>query len=147
MPSPILARADALMHRKRQPEAEFDDLPILTDAIDDEDDIPVLIDEAPSATEEAPLPATPLQPDSAPVAANTAVLEALAPGTSDTFAAQEEIIRAPGPTDTELREQLASELARRVEQRLAAELPRIIESTLRDFLAEQAMIAASPHRD
>lgn len=147
MPSPILARADALMHRKRQPEAEFDDLPILTDAIDDEDDIPVLIDEAPSATEEAPLPATPLQPDSALVAANTAVLEALAPGTSDTFAAQEEIIRGLGPTDTELREQLASELARRVEQRLAAELPRIIESTLRDFLAEQAMIAASPHRD
>ena len=43
MPSPILARADALMHRKRQNDTEFDDLPVLTDAID-EDDIPVLLD-------------------------------------------------------------------------------------------------------
>lgn len=147
MPSPILARADALMHRKRQTEAEFDDLPILTDAIDDEDDIPVLIDEASSATEEVLLPATPPQPDSPPVAANAAVPEALALETSAASPAQEEVIRAPGPTDAELREQLASELARRVEQRLAIELPRIVESTLRDFLAEQAMIAASPHRD
>ena len=43
MPSPILARADALMQRRRQAN-EFDDVPVLTDAIDDEDDIPVLID-------------------------------------------------------------------------------------------------------
>ena len=38
MPSPILARADALMQRRRQAN-EFDDVPVLTDAIDDEDDI------------------------------------------------------------------------------------------------------------
>ena len=43
MPSPILARADALMQRRRQ-HTEVDDVPVLTDAIEDEDDIPVLID-------------------------------------------------------------------------------------------------------
>jgi hypothetical protein len=38
------------------------------------------------------------------------------------------------------------ELARRVQQRLSAELPRIIESTVRDFLAEQEMIRADFRR-
>ena len=44
MPSPILARADALMHRKRQSDTDFDDVPVLTDAIDDDDDIPLLLE-------------------------------------------------------------------------------------------------------
>ena len=96
MPSPILARADALMHRKRQSDTDFDDVPVLTDAIDDDDDIPPL---------------------------------------------------AARPLDSELREQLAGELARRIEQRITAELPRLIDSALRDFLAEQEMIAASTLRD
>ena len=38
MPSPILARADALMQRRHQNNAEQNDLPILTDAIEDESD-------------------------------------------------------------------------------------------------------------
>ena len=42
---------------------------------------------------------------------------------------------------------LAHELAHRVQQRITAELPRIIESTLRDFLAEQEMISALTSRD
>lgn len=147
MPSPILARADALMHRKRQPEAEFDDVPTLTDAIDDEDDIPVLIEEAASELEEAALPGTVPVPDADLVATDAVVVEAPPFASSEPPAAQEEIIPPATPVNAELHEQLASELARRVEQRLAAELPRIIESTLRDFLAEQAMIAASPHRD
>ena len=46
-----------------------------------------------------------------------------------------------------MRETLAHELAHRVQQRITAELPRIIESTLRDFLAEQEMISALTSRD
>jgi len=49
--------------------------------------------------------------------------------------------------DAELHDQLARELARRIEQRITAELPRLIESALRDFLAEQEMISASTLRD
>ena len=49
MPSPIIARADALMHRRRQTDSEFDDVPVLTDSVDEFDDIPVL-------TEVEPLP-------------------------------------------------------------------------------------------
>jgi hypothetical protein len=63
MPSPILARADALMHRRRPSPGEGEDVPLLTEAIplppeavasttlsppeadpDDSDDIPVLLD-------------------------------------------------------------------------------------------------------
>ncbi len=143
MPSPILARADALMHRKRQAEAEFDDVPTLTDAIDDEDDIPVLIDEATSTLEGYPLPsALPLSENDGAIAAQPTSLRS-----NETPASQQETTPPRAPINAELYEQLASELARRVEQRLATELPRIIESTLRDILAEQAMIAASPHRD
>ena len=114
MPSPILARADALMQRRRQPDAEADDVPILTDAIDD--DIPLLVDE-----EAPPAPVPP------PIAETAAPAEV-----------------APDP---ELIEQLARELACRVEQRLVAELPRLIESTVRDFLAEQQMLADLRSRD
>lgn len=109
MPSPILARADALMQRRRQPDAEADDVPILTDAIDD--DIPLLVDEE---TPPAPLPPR---------------IDAAAPSSDATT------------PDPEMLEQLARELACRVEQRLVAELPRLIESTVRDFLAEQQMLA------
>ena len=129
MPSPILARADALMQRRRQAN-EFDDVPVLTDAIDDEDDIPVLIDA------EVPMQLVEHDDDSiteSPVESNQAI---------------------PEPTvlnnvvfDTAMRETLAHELAHRVQQRITAELPRIIESTLRDFLAEQEMISALSSRD
>lgn len=143
MPSPILARADALMHRKRQAETEFDDVPTLTDAIDDEDDIPVLVDEASSTIEESTLPsALPLPDDDYAIVAQPPVLHS-----HETAASQQETTPTRAPINADLHEQLACELARRVEQRLATELPRIIESTLRDFLAEQAMIAAAPHRD
>ena len=129
MPSPILARADALMQRRRQAN-EFDGVPVLTDAIDDEDDIPVLIDaEVPmqlvehgdDSIMESPVESKPAIPE--PTVLNNAVF------------------------DTALRETLAHELAHRVQQRITAELPRIIESTLRDFLAEQEMISALTSRD
>lgn len=53
MPSPILARADALMQRRYQSSADQSDLPILTDAIENDDDLPVLND---IASESAPAP-------------------------------------------------------------------------------------------
>ena len=121
MPSSILARADALMQRRRNPDAGLEDVPVLTDAVIDEEDFPVLrdIETPPTETETqvaAPAPAiTPELPDQA-LAAN-------------------------------VREILAHELARRVEQRLAAELPRIIEATVRDYLAEQATIDTLQARD
>ena len=121
MPSPILARADALMQRRRQ-HTEVDDVPVLTDAIEDEDDIPVLIDA------EAAIPIVEQNDDPTPA---TLPESDQAPPASPVF-------------DAALRDILAHELARRVEQRIAAELPRIIESTVRDFLAEQEMISALP---
>lgn len=121
MPSPILARADALMQRRHSPSADLDDVPVLTDAIDEIEDFPVLLDI------DTPPPA--FETEAEPVAG---IVEAAAP---------------PPALDASLRDILAHELARRVEQRLASELPRIIESTVRDFLAEQEMIAALQPRD
>lgn len=139
MPSPILARADALMHRRRQNDVELDDVPVLTDAVDD-DDIPVLLDV------EADMPVVDMVADEAP--------EAI---TADVTMEEDLIVEEPTlpasqqpstPTlDPGLRDLLVHELARRVEQRLSAELPRIIESTVRDFLAEQEMIASATAPD
>lgn len=118
MPSPILARADALMQRRRQGGGELDEIPVLTDTVDNDDDIPVLLDA------EMPAPAFEPEAEATPEPAGEIAEEA-----------------RPLPAfDTALRDALAHELARRVEQRLTAELPRLIESTLRDFLAEQEMI-------
>ncbi|MBK9784537.1 MAG: hypothetical protein IPP59_10300 [Betaproteobacteria bacterium] len=129
MPSPILARADALMQRRRQAN-EFDGVPVLTDAIDDEDDIPVLIDA------EVPMQLVEHGDDSimeSPVESNQAI--------------PEPTVLNNAVFDSAMRETLAHELAHRVQQRITAELPRIIESTLRDFLAEQEMISALTSRD
>lgn len=123
MPSPILARADALMQRRRQ-HTEVDDVPVLTDVID-EDDIPVLID----AEVEIP------------------VVEQNYDLDSETLSEFDQAQPAPPVFDTAMRDILAHELARRVKQRITAELPRIIESTVRDFLAEQEMISALPPQD
>ena len=126
MPSPILARADALMQRRRL-NAEPDDVPVLTDAVSEADDIPVLLDIELFE----------------PVETNKTIIEKTA---APTPAASEDPSPSPG-LDAGIRDILAHELARRVEQRLAAELPRLIESTVRDFLAEQEMIAAMQPRD
>lgn len=132
MPSPILARADALMQRRRQNSAESDDIPVLTDTvapIESDDDVPVLLD---------------IEPVMAPAAVEPEpAVEAIAPSP---------LVEPPAEThepmfDAALRDILAHELARRVEQRLSAELPRIIEATVRDFLAEQENIATLQSRD
>ena len=139
MLSPILARADALMHRKRQSDTDFDDVPVLTDAIDDDDDIPLLL-EIDEQQQESVLQPAPLETQSD-----------IAPQANDDVSIELPLADIPPlaarPLDSELREQLAGELARRIEQRITAELPRLIDSALRDFLAEQEMISALSSRD
>lgn len=134
MPSPILARADALMQRRRQSPGDSDDIPVLTDSIAlPDDDIPVLTDFA--TPSEAPLP-EPLPVAETPDSLNTPT------------ATLSELPASPPSSSVSVQpEQLLTELARRVEQRLTAELPRLIESTLRDLLAEKAMIDALPPQD
>ena len=135
--SPILARADALMHRVRQNNGEIDDLPVLTDAVvlppsDADDDVPVLLDVehfAPLAEPE-PGPGPAIDQDDEPAVPDDIAQTAAQPA-----------------FDAGLRDIIAHELARRVEQRLAAELPRIIEATVRDYLAEQEKIATLQSRD
>ena len=130
MPSPILARADALMQRRRQSPGETDDIPVLTDSIaSPDDDIPLLTDFEPPCAE---------MPPNTNVAANVLLAE-------ETTARQpQEPQPAPAPP---IPEQLLTELARRVEQRLIAEIPRLVASTLRDLLAEKGMIDALPPQD
>jgi hypothetical protein len=141
LPSPILARADALMHRRRQNDSELDDVPVLTDAIDD-DDIPLLLDAEAEATPAIDVAATGewAEHAAATVFETPEELPTVAPPPAE--AAHPSPALAPG-----LRDLLVHELARRVEQRLSAELPRIIESTVRDFLAEQEMIASHTAQD
>ena len=129
MASPILARADALMKRRRQSSVEVDDVPLLTDAISPDDDIPLLLDVVSSA----PLAETALvvEPEVTTVAAVEAPAE---PAPSLAF-------------DGEMLDIVAHELARRVQERLAAELPAIIESTIREFLAEPEILALIQPRD
>jgi len=112
MSKSVLARADALMHRRRQSGTEPDDVPVLVDAIDPDMDIPVLIDAEP------------------PVAA---------------VASPPELEPAPSPEagpalDDEMLDIVARELARRVHERLAAELPAIVADTIRDLLAEPEIL-------
>ncbi len=125
MPPDILDRADALMQRRRAAANDIDDAPVLTEAFDADDDIPLLLDteEAQDRVVEPPALAT---PDIAPVA-----VAAAAPPDDD-----------PG-LEGPMLDIIAHELARRVSKRLEAELPRIVEVTVRDFLAEpdiQALI-------
>ena len=121
MPSPIIARADALMQKRRQNLAGADEVPVLIDALDDED-IPILllVDTPAPAAEPAESADTPNQLDDA---------------TPPTPEAAPEVITAPAP-DADLDEHLVRELSRRIEARLSAELPAIIAATVRDFLAE-----------
>lgn len=131
MPSPILARADALMQRRRQNSAESDEIPVLTDALDD-DDIPILlIAEPPPAIPEATVEVL-AEPRPAIPEATIGV-----PAEPQPASAPPAELPLPPAIDTAQRDALIRELAHRVEQRLLAELPRLIESTVCDFLAEQ----------
>ena len=124
MPSPIIARADALMHRRRQSDNVLDDIPVLTDSVDPFDDIPVLT-EVETALENEQQDASyvtvePAEPET------DILLEQTSP---------DEPCSDDGPD----REQLINALASRIEDRIKAVLPDIISSTIREFLAEQEM--------
>lgn len=143
MPSPILARADALMHRRRATSGDSEDVPLLTEAepeklpdlqqvmaadshpvpSDDNEDIPVLLD-VDSAIEAAA--ATPPAPMAKPsVSAAPARQRAGSPDT-------------PAIHDFKLPNTALQELSQRIEQRLTALLPVLIAETLNDYLQEQA---------
>lgn len=131
MPSPVLARADALMQRRRQNLADTEDVPVLTDSVgsnpaDSDDDIPVLF-----ASEIAGEPVAMME--------TPFVAESTLPGNN----VPAEPIAPLVQTDTANNEALILELASRVEKRLLAALPHIIEATVRDFLAEQESKPAS----
>jgi hypothetical protein len=120
MPSPILARADALMQRRHQNNAEQNDLPILTDTIEDEndDDLPVLND---IAIETAPTAVEAKAEDS---------VQALSQPDSNF-----------GPSQNSESLISASDLARQVEQRILAQLPQLIDSAIKDLMAEHKIAA------
>lgn len=148
MPSPILARADALMQRRRQ-NAETDDVPVLTDAIDLELDLPAIDDDVPVLLDIEPIeplfatpePATPVQEVSE--GEPPQVLHE-APPTPERPEAAAYCAPATSPVAA-INEAMAHEIARRVEQRLVAELPRIIDAVLHEFLAEHAMENGQQH--
>ena len=119
MSTPILARADKLMRRRRSRSADLDDVPVLVDAIDLETDIPLLVDAEPAIT--VPEPHTKMEPATAP----------------EFFPVLDQAIL----------DMIVNELARRVHDRFAAELPAIIEGTVRDFLAEPDIVALIQARD
>lgn len=136
MPSPILARADALMQRRRLG-TEADDVPVLTDAVDlgipdNDDDVPVLLDIEPTKAF-APLAEPGLQEEhgALPATPNPSEEPALS-----AFAESGNTASTTSPADTTA-ENIAREIARRVEERLVAELPMIIQAAVRDYLAEQ----------
>lgn len=133
MPSPILARADALMQRRRPGGIDDEDVPVLTDAVEsEEDDIPVLLEVADAAPAEPKFSEAFAEPVATPV---TAVETLAAPAEAD-------------PSfDRALLDIVAHELARRVNERLNTELPAIIEATVRDFLAEREMLDLIRPRD
>lgn len=124
MPSPIIARADALMHRKRQNNSELNDVPVLTDAIDEDDDIPLLT-----------------EVDVEPAVQDAALCDPVADAIDAAHDKGQATPTASPMIDPDLRDRLVHELASRVEERLKAALPQIINSTVKDFLAEQEMIA------
>ena len=144
MPSPILARADALMQRRRS-NAEADDLPVLTDAIDlskpeTDEDIPVLQDiEAGDARrpvdKAAPPPPTPTSHTSPPRAAAPEKVP-FPTLNHDLDASPAPAAKASAPPAVS-REDIARDIARRVQRRLVAELPRLIAAAVTDYLAEQ----------
>lgn len=134
--SSVVARADALMQRRRQgfsPAQEGGDLPVLTETVDPDDDLPVLL-----AVE---------------TVAPTALIEPEPP--------------TPDPAVLEI---LAHELARRMGERLADEIPGLVatalqsaltgvteelrqglaastEAAIRDFLAERETLTQIQYQD
>ena len=154
MPNPIIARADALMQRRRQNGSEADDVPVLTDAVDDED-IPVLFNvdlphfEATHPVLDEPLPTLEIRfdepaPEAEEASAATVSPTEAPPPAFEAYPLAELAVPDPVPataspaTDVASREALIREVAQRIERRLTAELPQLIADTVAEILAEQA---------
>lgn len=117
MTTPIIARADALIQRGRGTPAAVEDPPMLTDAIEEDSELPLLLD---AVAAEVPAPAAP-QPTDADAADS---------GTeTDGRADHDEI-------DPVLRDRFIRDVASRIEERLLAELPTIVEAAVVQVLAE-----------
>ncbi|MDX9738047.1 MAG: hypothetical protein RBT53_07875 [Azonexus sp.] len=110
MPSPILARADALMHRRPHSNDSAEDFPILTDALDEEENIPILLQ----------VEATPEEPNPEPLAEHTS------PPVSPTA-----ITTDSSPSS------LAADLAHALHVHLQAALPSLIERAVADVMAHR----------
>ena len=110
MPSPILARADALMHRRPHSTDSAEDFPILTDALDEEENIPILLQ----------VEATPEEPSPESLAEHAAP-----PPSSTTIAADS------SPSS------LAADLAHALHVHLQAALPGLIERAVADVMAHR----------
>ena len=128
MTSPIIARADALMQRSRRPAGDDDEIPLLTDAIDDEEDeLPLLIDAATDEDGASQLAARTQIPESSPPAEPPEQLAS----TTDAP------VSDPLPTlDPVFRDLLAGEVAARVEKRIGELLPGIVNETVCEVLTE-----------
>jgi hypothetical protein len=131
MTSPIIARADALMQRSRRPAGDDDEIPLLTDAIDEEEGgLPLLIDVATDDGVTDPAVISPA-PGSSPLAAHP-VADPGHPGTKAPAEAAEH-----HPTlDPVFRDLLAGEVAARVEKRIGELLPGIVSETVCQVLTE-----------
>lgn len=110
MDDTIIARADALMQRRRHSAPDAEDLPVLTEVAPPAPPAPGEDDGIPTLTMAVAAPPAPARP----------VLEA---------------VPAPTPVDIQA---LAAQLAARIEQRIVAELPRLIEEAVAEALAEQS---------
>lgn len=138
----LLGQADALLnrHRGETTAAADDDLPILTDVVD-EDELPP---EALLPPKRAPLPgiAPAVQPAVAPLPPQPPVQPA------QTFSAPTPTPQAapasPNPHQVEQLVRLDTEISREVEAWLASELPQILSREL-DSLAERVRTQALAH--
>lgn len=139
MTSPIIARADALMQRNRRPAGDDDEIPLLTDAIEEEEDgLPVLIDVAADDVEAAPASHLPTSEPSPQAGPNEYVASPPVPAAH---------IPAPEPRpaiDPVFRDLLAGEVAARVERRIGELLPGIVNETVCEVLTE--LVEGQPPR-
>jgi hypothetical protein len=134
MDETILARADALMQRRRTTPGESDEVPVLTAVAVPGDDFPVLTEAVP-ANSGAVVGFAP-EPEAGPTR-----LAAMPPHQPDSQIPEASVIVAPvtAADPALLLTSLTDELARRVEARLAAEVPRLITATLHELLSERGI--------
>jgi hypothetical protein len=128
MPSPILARADALMQRRvsgHAPEHDAaEDFPILTDALDEEEEIPILL-QVEAVTETA----LEVAPQAAPAPPADTV------GAADKTACPSADL--PADLAHALESHLQASLQAHLQAHLQAALPGLIEQAVAEVMARR----------